>query len=139
MARLAAIFRAWRNNADPLPEARRRFEREHERLFGHIQPGGIIEITKLRLSGFGRVERLHGRAEATAQSRPAPAAGRSRSVWLDESHGWREIPVYDESELAPGHSLAGPLIVQEATTTILVGAADRIDVLSSGDYLIHVD
>lgn len=120
-------------------EVRLRFEREHERLFGHIQPGGTIEITKLRLSGIGRVARLRGHKAATVQSRPAPAARRGRLVWLDEIHGWREVPVHDAGELLPGHSLAGPVIVEEATTTVLVGATDRIEVLASGDYLIHVD
>jgi len=73
-------------------EVRLRFEREHERLFGHIQPGGIIEITKLRLSGFGRVERPHRRVETTAQSHHAPTARHRRSVWLDEIHEARRQP-----------------------------------------------
>lgn len=117
---------------------KRRFEAEHERLFGHIQPDGTIEITKLRLSGIGRVERARPPAAGAAASE-APAPRAVRPVWLDETSGWREVPVYDHADLRPGHRLPGPLIVDEATTTILVGTNDRLDILSSGDYLIHVN
>lgn len=119
-------------------EVRRHFEDEHERLFGHIQPEGTIEITKLRLSGIGRVERARPAfAERSERAPPAPAA--TRPVWLDETNGWREVPVFAHRDLRPGHALPGPLIVDEATTTILVGVNDRLEILSSGDYLIHVD
>ena len=117
---------------------RQRFEAEHERLFGHIQPEGTIEITKLRLSGIGRVERARPPAAGLAATE-APTPRAVRPVWLDETSGWREVPVYDHADLRPGHRLAGPLVVDEATTTILVGTNDRLDILSSGDYLIHVD
>ncbi len=118
---------------------RSRFEQEHERLFGHIQPEGAIEITKLRLSGIGRVPRI-AQASATAPARSAaPPALRSRRVWLDETALWRDVPVYAHDALAPGQMIEGPAIVEEATATILAGAGDRIEILSSGDYLIHVD
>ena len=117
---------------------RARFEAEHERLFGHVQPGGTVEITRLRLAGIGQVERPARSPVPPAEPRPAPAAGRCRRVWLDEQSGWREVPVHAGAALAPGHLLHGPAIVEEATTTVLVGAGDRLEVLSSGDYLIHV-
>ena len=34
-------------------QLRASFEKEYERLFGHHQPDGIIEITKLRVIGLG--------------------------------------------------------------------------------------
>ena len=36
--------------------ARLAFETEHQRLFGHIQPGGRIDITALRVVGRGRLD-----------------------------------------------------------------------------------
>ena len=71
---------------------RRAFEKEHDRLFGHIQPGGIIEITKLRVTGIGTLPRL---AQAHAQKAQAAATpSEHRKVWIDARSGWQEVPVY---------------------------------------------
>ena len=34
------------------------FEKEHEKLFGHIQPNGLIEITKIQLVAIGKVPKI---------------------------------------------------------------------------------
>ena len=46
--------------------------------------------------------------------------------------GWREVPVYALDALQPGHSLEGPAIVEAETTTVIVGAGDRVTVNAMG-------
>ncbi|WP_283809436.1 hypothetical protein, partial [Bradyrhizobium pachyrhizi] len=41
---------------------------------------------------------------------------------------WREVPVYALDDLRPGHSLAGPAIIEAETTTVLVDSGDRVAV-----------
>ena len=115
---------------------RREFEREHQRLFGHIQPGGAIEITKLRLSAFGHIPRLEQVAaqQATAQASPSE----QRPVWIDGTTGWAETPVYAGAGLHAGCVIVGPAVIDEATTTVLIGEDDRLTVDSSGNYSIEI-
>jgi N-methylhydantoinase A len=116
---------------------RKDFDAEHDRLFGHTQPQGIIEITKLRVTGIGALPPL------TVSRLPA-ATGEARAcerrpVWIDERRGWVETAIYRGLELGPGHRLVGPAIIDEATTTILVGVGDTLTVDESGNYSILLD
>ena len=115
---------------------RRDFEGEHERLFGHIQPGGSIEITKLRIQAFGRIprpEKVEAR-RATADPRPFER----RRVWIDAVTGWVEAPVYDGPLLQAGNTIVGPAVINEMTTTLLIGRDDRLSVDASGNYSIEI-
>jgi N-methylhydantoinase A len=116
--------------------ARQAFEAEHQRLFGHIQPGGKIGITALRVIGRGLLDWTPGAAPSPQAS--APKLREKRKVWIDPVHGWREVPVYDGAELRPGCRLDGPLLIEERTTTAFVGPRDRLEVDSRDDFLVHV-
>ena len=73
--------------------------------------------------------------EPALPARP-PAAPRSRRrVYLD---GWREVPVYDLDAVAPGQAVAGPAIVEAATTTALLRAGERATVTPLGWLDIRV-
>jgi N-methylhydantoinase A len=116
--------------------ARRTFEAEHQRLFGHIQPGGRISITALRVVGRGLLDWAPPAARAP-QAAP-PKAREKRQVWIDPAHSWREVPVYDGADLRPGCMLDGPLLVEERTTTAFVGPRDRLEVDPRDDFLVHI-
>lgn len=120
----------------PCDTVRRAFEAEHQRLYGHIQPGGTIEITALRVVGHGVMAPPRLAVLPPAEAEPVPRE--RRSVHLDERRGRAEIPVYFGAELRPGHRLPGPLLVEEPTTTIFVGPDDALAVDASGDYVIHL-
>jgi N-methylhydantoinase A len=111
---------------------RRDFDAEHDRLFGHIQPRGIIEITKARLTGIGKLAPLSPGAQAPAHGEAWPID--RRKVWIDEASGWLDTPVYDGRALGPGHRIEGPAVVNEQTTTVLVGLGDVLSVDKSGNY-----
>jgi len=117
--------------------ARRTFEAEHQRLFGHIQPGGRIDITALRIVGRGRLDWTPAAARSPQSVPPKPRE--MRKVWIDPTHGWREVPVYDGDDLWPGCNLAGPLLIEERTTTAFVGPRDLLEVDERDDFLVHID
>ena len=121
-------------------ELRAAFEREHDRLFGHVQPDSTVELTKLRVVGIGALPPLvPARAEPSAAV-PEPAS--TREVYAfgprGDALGFAPTPVYRGADLLPGHRLAGPLLVEEQTTTVVVGPQDRLEVLASGDLFIHI-
>jgi N-methylhydantoinase A len=116
--------------------ARKAFETEHQRLFGHIQPGGRIEITALRVVGRGKLDWTPPAVQPPQQGTPKPRE--TRKVWIDPATGWRDVPVYDGADLAPGCKLKGPLLVEERTTTAFVGPNDLLEVDPRDDFLVHV-
>ena len=79
--------------------ARQAFETEHQRLFGHIQPGGRIDITALRVVGRGRLDWTSPAARPPQAEPPRPRE--TRKVWIDPATGWRDVPIYDGADLRP--------------------------------------
>ena len=113
---------------------RQSFEGEYERLFGHIQPDGILEITALRVVGTGVLPTLE-QIVATAASKP-PAPAERRSIFLDSSRA--EVDVYHGRDLRPGHRIAGPVLIAEESTTVLVGPMDALEVDAANNFVIHL-
>ena len=73
----------------------------------------------------------------------APAAGQpvpveTRPVYADTRTGVVDTPIYRGSDLEAGHKIDGPLVIEETTTTIFVGAGDRLEIDEGGNYLIHI-
>ena len=53
----------------------------------------------------------------------------ARRVFLD---AWREAPVFAFDSLAPGQEIAGPALVESATTTVLLQRGDTARVTPIG-------
>ena len=67
----------------------------------------------------------------------APAPRTRRAVVFDgQTH---MAPVYDRAALLPGTRLSGPLIIEQADTTILVPPGDRLEAMPEGNLTIHVE
>ncbi len=114
---------------------RESFELTHQRLFGHFQVGGEIEILNLKVAASGRLAIQAAVALPNGASDP-PAAVSHRQVWISDAAGTQSTPVYDGSRLMPGHVIAGPAIVDEQTTTLLVEPDQQLRVTAAGNYLL---
>ena len=108
------------------------FEAQHQRLFGHIQPGGRIGVVALRVAGIGQVGAVDPQGPPAATGEVKPIA--TRRVWIGETEGWAEAKVYAGADLRPGHVLDGPLIVEEVTTTVFAGPRDTLSVDAAGNF-----
>jgi N-methylhydantoinase A len=125
------------NGAAPGAAAvRAAFEAEHDRLYGHHQPGGIVEITKLRSVAIGLLAPLEAPDRAAATDAATPVE--QRRAYLGAEHGWGSVDVYAGAELMAGHRLDGPLLVEEETATMYVGPDDVLEVDAAGDFLVHL-
>ena len=118
---------------DAMAEIVARFHKRHEELYTYAAPDQEVVLVNARLAVVGELPALP--EEPALPARP-PAAPRSRRrVYLDE---WREVPVYDLDAVAPGQVMAGPAIVEAATTTALLRAGERATVTPLGWLDIRV-
>ncbi len=116
------------------PEAvRAAFEAEYHRLYGHVQDRGTIMIATARVvatAPTGGLVRPAGTGTATV---PDPVE--VRKVWHGDA-GWLDTAVYAGADLRTGAVVAGPLLVEEQTTTVVVGPDATLTVDPTGDFAI---
>jgi len=96
-------------------------------------------LVNLNTAVIGRRARVPLAALAEAGGAPGVAPGEptaTRQVWL--AGGWRETPIYRRGQLPPGATLAGPAIVEQFDTTIVIEPGDRVSVDPLGNLMIEV-
>jgi len=92
------------------------FHREHERLFGHCDPGAPVQLVSVRLVVSGQNPRpvLLARAVEPHEAQPSGSV----RIWVDGM--FRSAGLYRRADLSPGATFQGPAIVtQEDTTTVV--------------------
>ena len=103
------------------------FEREYERLFGRRGPDVPVEAITWRVVSSGpRPELELGAVAVDASSRPPRAA---RAAFFPTLGGYVETPVYDRYALRPGARFAGPAIVEERESTLVVAPGQLVTVM----------
>ena len=118
--------------------ARCSFEAEYQRLYGHVQPNGNILASSLRVAARAKTGTPRARLEGAENTPGEPTAMRTRRVWHD-GHGWIETAVWEGTGLHSGARIAGPAVIEERTTTVLLGPGDRLVVDATGNFMIEVD
>ncbi|MEX1143171.1 MAG: hydantoinase/oxoprolinase family protein [Thermoleophilaceae bacterium] len=112
------------------------FHREHERVFAVSEPGQTVECVdwKGRLTAFLDHPGLPRLTAAPHEPEPIgaretffPAAGRV------------EAAIHHGEGLGPGSTIAGPAIVEEPTTTIVVYPGATASVTALGNYLLELE
>lgn len=97
------------------------FHAAHQARYTYAQPDQDVVLVNARLSvaaALAGTAANPGEAAAT----PAPAFA-ARRCFLDGT--WQVVAVFDFAALADGQEIAGPAIVEQADTTILLRSRDR--------------
>ena len=127
------IDATWLDDADAFVDgSRRRFTVQHRQLYGHGDPDGPIEVVNARCRGAAAVDRPRWPAWSL---REAGSPRASRPVRFGD--GARDTPVYDRDRLALAQTIAGPAIVEEWTTTILIPPGWSATVDGLGDLVME--
>jgi N-methylhydantoinase A len=114
-----------------------RFHRAHERLYTFALQDTPVEIVNFHLTAH--------RAVPTPAISPLPSDGRSperarkadRRVDFD-ADGVHECAVYERDLLPAGFSVAGPVVIEESSSTTLAHPGQRVTVDAWGNLLIDV-
>lgn len=122
-------------NSETIGEIRAAFDRRHEELFTYAEPHNTVEIVNLESTVIGRVPRPEPSvipenadvAAAKTDSRPMIFSADGASV---------DAPVYDGAKLGAGCRIAGPAVVEEETTTLVVEPGWTLSVDKRGVYVL---
>jgi N-methylhydantoinase A len=114
---------------ETLAEMRRRFEEEHRQRFSFDDPEEAAELVTLRLTAVGV---LGDGGDAAPDYAPSETAGtKTRQVHVNGA--WAETPVHRQLALPPGTEIAGPAIIEQEYTTMLLPAGWVLTMTPSGD------
>jgi 5-oxoprolinase (ATP-hydrolysing) len=110
------------------------FEACYQREFGFVLEGRDMLIDDYRVRAVVLGEQL--KTQPTPASLGAPPAMGTTKAYFE--NGWEEAQVYKIGDLKPGHEIAGPsIIVQPISTVILEVGCDAV-VTANGDLKITV-
>jgi N-methylhydantoinase A len=100
-----------------LAEIKDDFEARHDRRFG-FSLDAPLEIANLRVIGRGVVEGVTIEEHEPGGADPSGAEVGSESVYFDGAY--HETPIYDRTALGPGNEIAGPAVVIEDDSTVVI-------------------
>jgi N-methylhydantoinase A len=120
---------------DGLERIEAAFHRRHADLYGFNSPGRPLEVVSLHATALGRRPPVSLNA-ATGEGGPPPRRGH-RAAYLPSSGALEELEVYDGDRMSPGQHVRGPVIVDEATTTIFCPEEFDLTLDRSGSFVMQ--
>jgi N-methylhydantoinase A len=108
---------------------REAFEHAYGAIYGHVLPDLEIDAVSWRVVALGPRPMLCSPTGDASRAGVEGALKGRRPAYMPELDGFAEVPVYDRYRLAPGAAFAGPAIVEERESTVVLGpgARARID------------
>jgi N-methylhydantoinase A len=110
------------------------FHERHEAVNGYHDRNHAVDVTNVRVTAIGRTDQPP-MVEASGQIDRDPANATERRIYWDGE--FRSVPVFDRRDLGAGTTIAGPAIVTEETTTLLVTPAYDVLVDGLGNAVLH--
>lgn len=101
--------------AGPVDEAVGVFHRRHREVYGYMAAEEPVEVVSCRVVAYGRLPKP--RMAAVPATTKAPTPGEMREVFFD---GWHSTPVHKRQTLGATQTIAGPAIIEQYDTTIVV-------------------
>ncbi len=96
-----------------------RFEGVYEARYYHVHHAEPIHIDNIRLVGYGELPSLALPTQPEGGTDSSAAQRGTRSIHIDD---WVEAGVYWFDDFRPGMKIAGPAVIDSATTSILLPA-----------------
>ena len=122
-------------NAKSIGKVKDAFHKRHEELYTYSERHNSVEVVNIESTLFGRIEKPKAPRLGKGASL-AKALKSHRKAIFNASGKSTRTPIYDGGKLGAGASLAGPAIIEEVTTTIVIepGWIAKLD--ASGSYVI---
>jgi N-methylhydantoinase A len=117
------------------------FETAYREKFALTPPGVPVEFINIRVAVRAPVSGsdvvLEGRGGGGGGARAALKG--TRRAYFPGAEGWVETAVYDRYRLGVGDELAGPAVVEEEGSTLVVGPGATARVAASGNIVMTLE
>ena len=122
-------------NAKTIDKVKDAFHQRHEELYTYAERHNAVEVVNIESTLFGRIDKPKAPKLGRGGTAAKALTGYRKAIFEASGKATR-TPVYDGAKLGAGASLAGPAIIEEVTTTIVIepGWSARLD--ASGSYVI---
>lgn len=112
------------------------FESAYREKFGRTPPDVQVEFVNVRVSADAPphtpfVPELLGSGQVVEPKG-------HRKVFFKELNAYIETPIFERSSLLTGFSAKGPLLIEDVSSTLVVGPKGRVEQLSSGNLIIKI-
>lgn len=130
------LLTPWRGGVDAqgLAALVQAFHEQHRERFAYSEQDTPVEIVTLRVTATGRLPKP---ALRPFEAAGAPEPKGRRKVYLGGE--WREVPIYDRDVLSAQAPVAGPAVIDEPYTTILLPEGWSVAPAPTGDLLARMD
>jgi N-methylhydantoinase A len=126
----------WRKITPALEAALlKEFEKRYRQLYGHLVPSAAPQVVTWRLTGRSAVK-SHRFSWGDARVSGRPVARGKRDIWLPLRRRHAPVAVYDRYSLKPGTRLAGPVVLEERESTLVVPIPAAVRILA--DYSVSI-
>lgn len=122
-------------NAETVERLKDAFHRRHEQLYTYSEPNNTVEVVNIESTLYGVVSKPGTIPLAAGGDTDAALKGTRMAIFSREGERTR-TPVYDGTRLGAGDRIAGPAIIEEVTTTVVVEPGWIADLHESGSYVI---
>ena len=114
------------------------FEKSYVAAFTRTPPTSLVELINIRVSASVETSDRTP-LMAPAGSGTASAIKGTRAAYFPEFGDYRPATVFDRYALTGGQAFAGPAIVEERESTLVVGPGGRFEVHDSGTIIVSID
>jgi N-methylhydantoinase A len=111
------------------------FHDRHEELYTYSERHNAVEVVNIESTLYGRIDKPKAPKLAKGAT-PAKALKGYRKAIFDASGKSTRTPIYDGGKLGAGSTIAGPAIIEEVTTTIVIEPGWTAKLDASGSYVI---
>jgi N-methylhydantoinase A len=123
--------------SDALARAVSSFHKLHDRSYGQSNESAPVEVVNVKARGSGALPKPELRVLLRGSDDSSHALTGTRRVFFKET-GWTDCPDYDRDALLAGNVIAGPAIVHEFDSSVVVLPGHRATVDEYGDIVIDI-
>ena len=114
------------------------FHERHRQLYTYAEPHSAVEVVNVESIVTGHVDKPARMRIAAGRGAETAIKGRRDMVFAADGTTTR-TPVYDGAKLGAGDELAGPAVIEEVTTTIVIEPGWTANLHETGVYVITAD
>jgi N-methylhydantoinase A len=122
-------------NSKSIEKVKDAFHKRHEELYTYSERHNAVEVVNIESTLYGRIDKP--KAPRLAKGLPAQKTLKGyRKAIFEASGKTTRTPIYDGAKIGAGATIAGPAVIEEVTTTIVIEPAWMAKLDASGSYVI---